>query len=151
MKKIERLEADARILGKASHGFTTCDRLTVIFHKDHVSPRFEYLHNGVRIERDRALELVPGDDNARRAPPAWSREVDRVKGEMTPNDHALARALFAAERYGDAMHPVTDVPPLYVLLAYSLRDRTNREIVRDLLEERVTGTPYTGSHQGEQT
>lgn len=57
-----------------------------------------------------------------------------AKAGMTEDDTELARALFATERFGDATLKAGPIPPIYLMLAYNLRDMTNREMVRNLLE-----------------
>jgi len=54
------LMAKARHVGDADHSVTDVDTLTVIFHEDwnDFLGGFEYQHNGVRIEIERARELM---------------------------------------------------------------------------------------------
>jgi len=61
-----------------------------------------------------------------------------AQSRLTQKDYELAQALFAVERMGDATKAsrVTP-PPIYQILAANLRNVTNREIIRDLLEEPV--------------
>lgn len=53
------MEALARLrpLGSARRDFTTADYLTVQY-RPRWTPEFEYRHNGVRVERERAVELI---------------------------------------------------------------------------------------------
>lgn len=53
MEALARLRPD----GRASRDFTSADTLTVT-HLPSWSPPWVYKHNGVRIERDRAVELI---------------------------------------------------------------------------------------------
>lgn len=64
--------------------------------------------------------------------------LSEAQSRLTQKDYELARALFAVERKGDATraHEVTP-PPIYQILAANLRNVTNREIIRDPLEEPV--------------
>ena len=64
--------------------------------------------------------------------------LSEAQSRLTQKDYELAQALFAVERMGDATKAsqVTP-PPIYQILAANLRNRTNREIIRDLLEEPV--------------
>lgn len=66
------------------------------------------------------------------------RHQGRIRRELTKRDKELARRLFATERFGDAtINPADPTPALYERLAHQLRNVTNREIIRDLLEEPV--------------
>jgi hypothetical protein len=61
---LEQMEQRARESGPQLRLFTSCDTLDVIFHADWVEgTQFVYHHNGVRIDRQRARELVPGYEN----------------------------------------------------------------------------------------
>jgi hypothetical protein len=48
---------------------------------------------------------------------------------LTPQEQALARALYASEHFGDAKHKVDIIPPLYNLMVRSLRKRENYQAV----------------------
>lgn len=57
----ETLEQQARAGQPQMHKITQMDCLEIEFHSDWVEgTQFVYKHNGVRIERERARELVPG-------------------------------------------------------------------------------------------
>lgn len=64
-RSLHDLETTAKALGAGLCGaqqstFTSCDTLTVVWHpRWGVEGEYEYRHNGVRIERSRAQELVP--------------------------------------------------------------------------------------------
>ena len=62
--KLERMERDAQYFGPQVRMFTGRDSLEVIYNHTWVpGTRYEYRHNGVAIDRDRARELVPGYDD----------------------------------------------------------------------------------------
>ena len=71
-----------------------------------------------------------------RLPHNYEVALKAAKREFTDNDYRVARSLLATERFGDATRESASIPPLYIMLAFHLKDPTNREIVRDLLEDK---------------
>lgn len=61
MTILEHLERRAKENMKASITFTSCDVVAVEYHKDWVEgTQFQYFHNRVLIDRQKAQELIPG-------------------------------------------------------------------------------------------
>jgi len=59
---LRALMLEARDVGESEYEFTHHDRIQCLFHEDWCSPgsvgQFEFRHNQVRIERERAIELL---------------------------------------------------------------------------------------------
>lgn len=60
MRNLEVMESMAERFGSFSCMFTKYDSLAVEFHRDWVEgTQFVYKHNGVEIDRERALDFCP--------------------------------------------------------------------------------------------